>query len=101
MKITDTFPGAAGLWVAGMLIAAAPADATIIWGNGGSATPEEFDVDVAAGSANLIKSFVGAAPGSGKGVAVLGSSVYYTVFTSGSVFLTDTNGANLGVAFNT
>jgi hypothetical protein len=97
---------AAGLFV--LAIAAARAD-TILWASDGRGSPgptlDEWDLNVAAGTGTLIDSFAvpdpsaqGGGPG---GIAVLGSTIYYGVRNSGSVFLTNPSGANLGVAFTT
>ena len=37
----------------------------------------------------------------GRGIAVVGSNIFYSVDNSGSVFLTNTNDVDFGVAFNT
>ncbi|MGH7046301.1 MAG: hypothetical protein ACREE2_07915 [Stellaceae bacterium] len=97
---------ATGLYV--VAIAAARAD-TILWANDGRGSPgptlDEWDLDVPAGSGTLINSFAApdpAAQGGGPGgIAILGSTIYYGVANSGSIFLTNPSGANLGVAFST
>src|SRR5438128_4725837 len=100
---------AAALGIAGFLIASAPAHAnTIIWANDARGSPgpliDEWDLDQAAGTGALVKSFLAPDPAAqgqgGAGIAVIGSSIYYNVTSAGSVFLTDTIGTNLGVAFN-
>lgn len=88
--------------------AAARAD-TILWASDGRGSPgptlDEWDLDVAAGTGTLINSFTvpdPAAQGGGPGgIAILGSTIYYGVRNSGSVFVTNPSGANLGVAFAT
>jgi len=95
-----------GLGISGLLIAPAPARAdTMLWSNGFNAgTPQivptinEFDAKTGA----LVKTFADPAgtPGkTGLGIAVVGSSIYYSVAGSTSVFLTDANGDNLVVRF--
>ncbi len=95
-----------GLGISGLLAAPAPARAdTMIWSNGFNAgTPQivptinEFDAKTGA----LVKTFADPAgtPGeTGLGIAVVGSKIFYSVADSTSVFLTDTNGDNLGTAF--
>ena len=100
-----------GLGIAGLFVASAPAKAdTIVWANDGGAINgrpgpnlEEWDVNVGAATATLLNSF--AAPLvqglGGEGIAVIGSNVYYSVFTSGNVFVTNTSGSSSGVAFST
>jgi hypothetical protein len=101
---------AAGLGIAAMLSVAAPAWAdTILWASDGSGPPgprlDEWDINEAAGTGTLINTFAvpdPAARGGGPGgIAILGSSIYYGVANSGSVFLTNAAGANLGAAFDT
>jgi len=110
-----SFPATAlalvGLGIAGLFVASAPAEAdTIVWANDGGAINgrpgpnlEEWDVNVGAATATLLNSF--AAPLvqglGGEGIAVIGSNVYYSVFTSGNVFVTNTSGSSSGVAFST
>lgn len=81
---------------------------TIIWANdarGNGSIIEAFDVNEAAGTGMLTTSF--AAPNAaaqghiGRGIAVVGSTIFYSVDDSGSVFLTSTSGTDFGVAFNT
>jgi hypothetical protein len=96
-----------GIWlaIAALLALSPPTHAgTIIWSNGNDAgrTPgpviQEFDANMGA----LLKSFAdpAASPAqSGSGIAVVGSSIFYSLVGSTSVFLTNTNGANLGVVF--
>jgi hypothetical protein len=95
---------ASGLGVAWLLVSAAPVSAsTVIWTNGNDAPAnlpiiQEFDASTGA----LLKSFLdpaAAAGETGRGIAVVGSNIFYSVTGSTSVFLTDTNGTNLGVAF--
>jgi hypothetical protein len=99
-----TIAMAIGLGVAWLLVSAAPVSAsTVIWTNGNDAPAnlpiiQEFDASTGA----LLNSFLdpaGAAGETGRGIAVVGSNIFYSVTGSTSVFLTDTNGTNLGVAF--
>jgi hypothetical protein len=98
-----------GLTYAVIISAPARSD-TILWANDATGRPtgpviEEWDLNVVAGTGSLVTSFVAPNPAaqtqSGQGIAVVGSNIYYTVFNSGSAFLTNTSGANLGFAFNT
>jgi hypothetical protein len=95
---------AIGLLIAAPLVFAPPAcAATMIWSNGNDAPAnlpiiQEFDAATGA----LVKSFLdpAGAPGEiGRGIAVVGSDIFYSVSGSTSVFLTDTNGTDRGVAF--
>lgn len=89
--------------------AAAARGDTILWANDGRGSPgptlDEWDLNVAAGTGTLINSFMVPDPvaqgGGAGGIAILGSTIYYGVSNSGSVFVTDPSGANLGVAFTT
>jgi PEP-CTERM motif len=99
-----------GLGIACLLIGSASARAdTILWANDarGPTGPliDEWDVDEAAGTGTLVQSFTVPDPTAqgqpGGGIAVVGSNIYYSVGNSGSVFLTNTSGGNLGIAFNT
>src|SRR5271167_1332166 len=97
--------GVIWLAIAALLALSPPTHAgTIIWSNGNDAGPtpgpviQEFDANTGA----LLKSFADPAADPaqfGSGIAVVGSSIYYSLVGSTSVFLTNTNGANLGVAF--
>jgi hypothetical protein len=78
--------------------------AAVIWANdalGGSTTLRAFDSATGA----LIDSFTApnavAARQIGRGIAVIGAQIFYTVDTSGDVFLTNAAHADLGVAFST
>jgi hypothetical protein len=80
------------------------ANAAVIWGNdatGNATTLRAFDSVTGA----LVDSF--AAPNAtavgqfGRGIAVIGSQIFYSTDSSGDVFLTNTAHADLGVAFST
>lgn len=87
------------------LMAGEPARAdTMIWSNGNDAGPnpgpviQEFDANTGA----RITAFPdpAATPSQfGRGIAVVGSNIFYSLDSSTSVFLTNTSGANLGTAF--
>ena len=90
--------------VAGMLLLSAPLRADLIWANdarGNTSHIEEFDTATGA----LVTSFLAPNPDAagqiGRGIAVVGSSIYYSVDNSGDVFLTNPTGVDLGVAFDT
>ena len=109
-KVPLIFGVAAGLALACMLAVAAPARAdTILWASDGRGSPgptlDEWDINEAAGTGTLINSFAvpnpAAQSGGPGGITILGSTIYYGVANSGSVFLTNFSGADLGVAFNT
>ena len=91
---------------AGSLLCASGASAaTIVWGNNASApgteSIEAFSLDTGAQFA----SFLVPNPGSnqnGRGIAVVGSTIYYSNASGGDVYLTNTrNHSADGVAFNT
>ena len=77
---------------------------TIVWGNnasGGNPLLEAFDFD----TGNVVTQFVAPHPdavsGNGRGIAVVGTTIYYTLAGSGKVYITDANThADLGVAFD-
>jgi hypothetical protein len=87
----------------------APRADTILWANDGRGSPgptlDEWNINEAAGTGTLINSFAAPNPvarrGGPGGITILGTSIYYGVSNSGSVFLTNPAGADLGVAFNT
>lgn len=100
---------AAGLAVAALLASPVARADTILWASDGRGSPgptlDEWDINEAAGTGTLINSFAAPNPaaqrGGPGGIAILGSTIYYGVANSGSVFLTNPGGADLGVAFNT
>ena len=79
--------------------------ATIVWGNNatfGNVTLEAFDMTTGA----LVDQFIApnpeAAADNGRGIAVVGTTIYYSVANSGKVYVTDSvTHADLGVAFDT
>jgi hypothetical protein len=90
----------------GLLINGISAHAeTIVWGNNASATGTEsieaFDIDTGA----QIASFLVPNPGSnlnGRGIAVVGTTIYYSNAFQGQVYLTNTVTHTAdGIAFNT
>lgn len=91
--------------MAGILLIATSLHAnTIIWANdarGNNSHIEEFDGTTGA----LVTSFLAPNPAAqgqiGRGIAVVGSNIYYSVDNSGSVFLTNPSGTDLGAAFIT
>jgi hypothetical protein len=87
-----------------LLASIAPVHAAVIWANdatGNATTLRAFDSVTGA----LVDSF--AAPNAtaagqfGRGIAVLGSQIFYSTDSSGDVFLTNTAHTDLGVAFST
>src|SRR4051812_166339 len=85
---------------------------TILWAidanaNGTPTAPviEKWDINEPAGTGTLINSFLAPNPAAqghqAQGIAVVGSNIFYSVADSGSVFLTNPGGTDLGVAFNT
>jgi hypothetical protein len=79
--------------------------ATIVWGNNatfGNVTLESFDMDTGA----LVDQFIApnplAAADNGRGIAVVGTTIYYSTANRGEIFVTDSvTHADLGIAFNT
>ena len=78
---------------------------TIVWGNNatfGNVTLEAFDMDTGALVDQFIVPNAQAAGDNGRGIAVVGTTIYYSTATLESVFVTDSNThADLGIAFNT
>lgn len=78
---------------------------TIVWGNNatfGNVTLEAFDM----ATGNVVDQFLApnllARADNGRGIAVVGTTIYYTTANRGEVFVTDSvSHADLGVAFNT
>jgi hypothetical protein len=85
---------------------------TILWAidanaNGTPTAPviEKWDLNEPAGTGTLINSFLApnlaAQDHQAQGIAVVGSNIFYSVADSGSVFLTNPSGTDLGIAFST
>lgn len=96
----------AGLALAALLGASPAVSADpMIWSNGNDAGahpgPVIQEFDAATGA--LLKSFADPAATNssqeGRGIAVVGSNIFYSLEDSTSVFLTNAGGANLGAAF--
>lgn len=87
------------------VLQAACGAATIVWGNNASSSRDILEAfDLSTG--NVVAQFQApnplAANGNGRGIAVVGSTIYYSTASSGNVFVTDSNThADLGIAFNT
>lgn len=83
---------------AGVTAAAAPAQASLLWGNNaGSDLIEAFDPTTGA----IVHQFQGVS-GNGRGVVVVGSTIYYTVVGDGLIHEMDANtGALLPGTINT
>jgi hypothetical protein len=96
---------AAGFAIASAMAMLTPfAAETIVWANdaiGNNSTIRAFDSITGV----LVNSFLAPNPAAqghiGRGIAVVGSSIYYSVDDSGTVFLTNTNGIDLSTAFAT
>lgn len=87
-----------------MLFSASLYADVMIWGNdarGGNSHIEEFDASTGA----LVTSFLAPNPAAqgqiGRGIAIVGSNIYYSIDNSGEVYLTNPTGTDLGTAFNT
>ncbi len=78
---------------------------TIVWGNNATfrnVTLEAFDMDTGA----LVQQFLAPNPlaviDNGRGIAVVGTTIYYSVADRGEIFVTDSvSHLDLGIAFNT
>lgn len=95
---------AAGLALMSM---SAPAQASVIWGNsasGGNVNLEAFDTvtgTLVPGQQFLVPNLT-ARSDNGRGVALLGSTIYYTTANSGNIYITNTSThADLGILVNT
>jgi hypothetical protein len=97
--------GICALAASGLLLGSAALADPMIWSNGDDAGampgPVIQEFDAATGA--LVKSFPDPAATSpsqvGRGIAVVGSNIYYSLGGSNTVYLTNTSGANLGTAF--
>ncbi|MBI4652335.1 PEP-CTERM sorting domain-containing protein [Candidatus Desantisbacteria bacterium] len=78
---------------------------TVVWGNNatfGNVTLEAFDMSTGAVVDQFLAPNALAVADNGRGIAVVGTTIYYTVANRGEVFVTNsTTHADLGVAFNT
>lgn len=78
---------------------------SIVWGNNatwGNVTLEAFDMSTGALVDQFIAPNATAALGNGRGIAVVGTTIYYSTADSGDVYVTDSvTHADLGVAFST
>jgi PEP-CTERM motif len=86
---------------------AAPVQASVIWGNsasGGNVNLEAFDTDTGTlvpGQQFLVPNLT-ARSDNGRGVALLGNTIYYTTADSGNIYITNTTShADLGILVNT
>ena len=92
--------------VVGLSVGAGSAQAsTIVWGNNatiGNVTLESFDMDTGALVDQFLAPNLTARANNGRGIAVVGTTIYYTTANSGNVYVTDSvSHADLGIAFNT
>lgn len=78
---------------------------TIVWGNNasfGNVTLEAFDMDTGALVQQFLAPNLTARGDNGRGIAVVGTTIYYTTASSGNVYVTDSvTHADLGIAFST
>jgi hypothetical protein len=94
-----------GFGIAAILLAAASLHADVVlWAmdaKGSNSNIEQWD----ATTGSLLTSFVLPNPAAqghtGRGIAVVGSNIFYSVDSSGTVFSTNPSGTDLGTAFNT
>lgn len=91
-----------------IIVNGAPAHGSVIWGNsasGGNVNLEAFDIE--NGTATLVQQFLvpnlTARSDNGRGVAILGDTLYYTTANSGNIYVTTASGAHpdLGILVNT
>ena len=93
--------------IAGLLIASAlPAHASVIWGNnarGGNVTMEAFDSTTGLIVDRFLLPNATARNDNGRGVALLGNTIYYTTADRGEIWITNTSPGHpdLGVLVNT
>jgi hypothetical protein len=80
---------------------------TVVWANNaslGSPHIHAYDLDTGQNLADFAAPHPDASKGkaNGRGIAVVGQTIYYTLANSGSVYMTDTNShSDLGIAFST
>jgi len=96
------------LAAAGCLFASsAPVNASVIWGNSASSGNVNLEAfDVSGGTPVLVAQFLvpnlTARSDNGRGVALLGNTIYYTTANSGNIYVTNTiSHADLGILVNT
>lgn len=98
------FTVASALLIVMGMVTSVSAD-TVIWGNnaaGGNPYLEAFDVNTDTLVAQFLLPNQTARDSNGRGVAVLGNTIYYTTADSGNIYVTDVNThADLGVLVNT
>src|SRR5689334_19795724 len=89
------------------LVSAPPVQASVIWGNSassGNVNLEAFDSDTGTlvpGQQFLVPNLT-ARNDNGRGVALLGSTIYYTTASSGNIYITNTaSHADLGILVDT
>lgn len=93
------------LFAAGLLTTSTAVAGTIVYGNNasldGTETIEAFDISTGAQVANFIVPNL-AANRNGRGIAVVGTTIYYSNASSGNVYKTNSvNHSDDGIAFNT
>jgi hypothetical protein len=83
----------------------APAGASVIWGNNassGNVNLEAFDSDTGTLVQQFLVPNLTARSDNGRGVALLGSTIYYTTANSGNIYITNTTThADQGILVNT
>jgi len=91
--------------ILGLALVAPGASAVIVWGNNasfGNVTIEAFDLDTGALMQQFLVPNPVAVDGNGRGIAVVGTTIYYTVANSGDIYITDSNThADLGTLVST
>lgn len=89
----------------GLALLAPGASAVILWGNNasyGNVTIEAFDLDTGAVLQQFLVPNPLAVSDNGRGIAVVGTTIYYTVADRGEIFITDSvSHADLGTLVNT
>jgi hypothetical protein len=97
----------AGISLPLLIMSANAQTGTVVWANNaslGNPHIQAFDLDTGAALADFPAPSPDAhkAKANGRGIAVMGTKIYYSLANSGSVYLTDTvTHADGGVAFNT
>ncbi len=91
--------------VAGLLVISTNTQASIIWGTSasfGNVNIEAFDTDTSTLIDQFLVPNLTARNDNGRGIALLGSTIYYTTANSGNIYVTDTSThADGGILVNT
>ena len=99
-RTTSRFACVAALSVAALFLAGAAHAQQFIYGNTASGTAQQYLYKIDAATGTVVKSCL-MAKGNGRGIVVVGSTVYYTTASNNNVYKTDfATCADNGIAFS-